>query len=64
VRSQAKATQIKDNFPGYGSDKLDFAYVQDIAQDGAFDEAVKSNPPFEAVVRVIFCSRSTGYEDN
>ena len=53
VRSQAKATQIKENFPGYGPDKLDFTFVQDIAQEGAFDEAVKSTPPFEAVVRSI-----------
>jgi hypothetical protein len=54
VRSQAKATQIKDNFSEYGSDKLDFAFVEDIAQDGAFDDAVKSNPPFEAVVCGLF----------
>lgn len=31
-------------------DKLDFAIVKDIAQKGAFDEAVKSDPPFEAVI--------------
>lgn len=50
VRSQAKADQIKEIFSGYGSDKLDFVFVKDIAIEGAFDEAVKSTTPFEAVV--------------
>ena len=31
-------------------DKLDFAIVEDIAKEGAFDDAVVSNPPFEAVI--------------
>ncbi|KAI4176357.1 MAG: hypothetical protein LQ343_001096 [Gyalolechia ehrenbergii] len=47
VRSEAKARMLKDTFPNYGKDKLDFVYVADIAQEGAFDEAVKSDPPFE-----------------
>ena len=31
-------------------DKLDFAIVEDIAKENAFDEAVKSDPPFEALI--------------
>jgi len=50
VRSEAKADQIKEIFSKYGSDKLDFVYVKDIATEGAFDKAVKSSPPFEAVI--------------
>jgi hypothetical protein len=50
VRSQAKADKIKEAFPDVGKDKLDFAIVEDIAVEGAFEDAVKSDPPFEAVV--------------
>ena len=50
VRSQAKADKLKSNHPSYGKDKLDFVLVEDIAQPDAFDRAVQSNPPFEAVV--------------
>jgi len=50
VRSQEKANKIKDAHAKYGQDKLDFAIVEDIAQEGAFDKAVVSNPPFEAVI--------------
>lgn len=50
MRSQSKADKIKEAHPKYGKDKLDFAIVEDIAQEGAFDQAIKSDPPFEAVV--------------
>ncbi|KAK7710413.1 Glycine-rich RNA-binding protein 2, mitochondrial [Botryosphaeria dothidea] len=50
VRSQDKANKIKEAHPSYGKDKLDFSIVEDIAQEGAFDQAVKSDPPFEAVI--------------
>lgn len=50
VRSEAKAQMLRDTFPNYGKDKLDFAIVPDIAEEGAFDEAVKSDPPFEWVI--------------
>lgn len=50
VRSQEKAEKIKKAHPKYASDKLDFAIVEDIAQEGAFDKAVISDPPFEAVI--------------
>jgi len=50
VRSQEKAQKIKDAHPKASKETLDFAIVEDIAKEGAFDEAVKSNPPFEAVI--------------
>jgi hypothetical protein len=50
VRSQEKADKIKEAYPDVGKDKLDFAIVEDIAVEGAFEDAVKSDPPFEAVV--------------
>lgn len=50
VRSQGKAEKIKEAYPDTPKDKLDFAFVEDIAKEGAFDEAVKSDPPFEVVI--------------
>jgi hypothetical protein len=50
VRSQEKADKIKQAHPSYGKDKLDFAIVEDIAQPDAFEKAVISDPPFEAVL--------------
>ncbi|GME49773.1 ketoreductase [Neofusicoccum parvum] len=50
VRSQEKADRIKAAHPNHGKDKLDFAIVPDIAQEGAFDAAVQSSPPIEAVI--------------
>lgn len=50
VRSQDKAKKIADNHAQYGPDKLSFAIVEDIAKEGAFDQAVLSDPPFETVI--------------
>lgn len=50
VRSQEKANKIKEAHPNVSKDKLDFAIVEDIAKKGAFNEAVISDPPFEAVI--------------
>lgn len=50
VRSQEKGENIKKHHPDAGIDQLDYVVVEDIAQKGAFDTAVKSNPPFEAVI--------------
>lgn len=50
VRSQEKADKIKQAHSSYGKDKLDFAIVEDIAKEGAFDKAVISDPPFDAVI--------------
>ncbi|KIW14268.1 hypothetical protein PV08_07050 [Exophiala spinifera] len=50
VRSPAKAEQIRAAYPSVGTDRLDFTIVEDIAQDDAFDDALTSTPPFEAVI--------------
>lgn len=50
VRSTEKANKIAESHKQFGKDKLDFALVEDIAQPGAFDKAVVSDPPFEAVI--------------
>jgi len=50
VRSQEKANTILAAHPDAPKSKLDCVIVEDIAQEGAFDTAVISDPPFEAVV--------------
>ncbi|CAO2647951.1 Nn.00g088730.m01.CDS01 [Neocucurbitaria sp. VM-36] len=51
VRTQEKADKIKAEYRSYvDKGQLDFAIVPDIAQEGAFDQAVISDPPFEAVL--------------
>ncbi|KIW16858.1 hypothetical protein PV08_04048 [Exophiala spinifera] len=50
VRSDEKGQKILNNHPGTPASKLSYVIVKDIAQETAFDEAVKSDPPFEAVL--------------
>lgn len=50
VRNQAKADEVRSVFPDYPSDRLGFVFVPDVGQPDAFDEAVKSEPHFEAVI--------------
>jgi nucleoside-diphosphate-sugar epimerase len=51
VRTQGKADKIKAAYKDHvEKGQLGFAIVPDIAQPTAFDEAVKSDPPFEAVI--------------
>lgn len=47
VRSTAKGQALVDIFKGQ---KVSYTIVKDIADPNAFDEAVKSDPPFDAVV--------------
>jgi nucleoside-diphosphate-sugar epimerase len=49
VRSQAKADQVAADFPNMTS-QLDFGIVPDITAPGAFNEVVKSSPPFDTVI--------------
>jgi hypothetical protein len=57
VRSASKTESIKKDYPQHGKETLDFVFVKDIAVEGAFDEAVQSDPPFEAVVSSdTYCS--------
>ncbi|KAF2280104.1 NADPH-dependent methylglyoxal reductase-like protein GRE2 [Westerdykella ornata] len=51
VRTQEKADKIRAAYKDYvEKGRLGFAIVPDIAKPDAFDEAVKSDPPFEAVL--------------
>ncbi|KAA8650544.1 hypothetical protein EYZ11_002101 [Aspergillus tanneri] len=50
VRSEVKGQKILDAHPTVPKEKLSYVIVKDVAAEGAFDEAVKSNPPFEYVL--------------
>ncbi|KAJ5604756.1 hypothetical protein N7510_009910 [Penicillium lagena] len=50
VRSEEKGKRIIDAHPDTPKEKLSYVVVKDVAKDGAFDEAVKSNPPFTYVL--------------
>lgn len=49
VRSQSKADGVRNDHPQAG-DSLDFAIVEDITTPNAFEEALQSIPPFDAVI--------------
>lgn len=50
VRSDEKGQLILDNHPHTPKSKLSYVIVEDISLPNAFDEAVTSDPPFEAVL--------------
>jgi nucleoside-diphosphate-sugar epimerase len=50
VRSTKKGAAVLDAFQGLSAKQLSFVIVQDMAAPGAFDDAVRSDPPFEAVL--------------
>jgi nucleoside-diphosphate-sugar epimerase len=50
VRSQSKVDSIKALFPNVPSSQLDYAIVPDITIPGAFDNALKSDSPFDVVM--------------
>ncbi|KAJ5924397.1 NAD(P)-binding protein [Penicillium verhagenii] len=50
VRSQQKAQAILQSHPDLQKDRLDCTIVEDIGQADAFDNAVVSEPPFDAVI--------------
>lgn len=49
VRSEEKAQKLLNAHPKYKG-KLDYVIVPELAQLGCFDEAVKSDPPFDAIL--------------
>lgn len=49
VRSKDKGEKLLAAHSEYKG-KLDYVIVPDIAQSGCFDEAVKSDPPFEGIL--------------
>ncbi|KAJ5502410.1 NAD-dependent epimerase/dehydratase [Penicillium fimorum] len=50
VRSEEKGKRIIEAHPDVSKEKLSYVIVKDVAKDGAFDEAVKSSPPFDYVL--------------
>ena len=50
ARSDDKAQKILSHHSGLPKHQLDYVIVKDIAQEGAFEDAVQSDPPFEAVL--------------
>ncbi|KAL4987277.1 hypothetical protein BDW68DRAFT_161434 [Aspergillus falconensis] len=50
VRSEEKGEKILAAHPNTPKEKLSYVIVKDVAQDGAFDEAVKSDPPFDYIL--------------
>lgn len=57
VRSPPKAESLKKLFATYG-DRLEFSYVTDIINDGAFDQALKGD-----IEGVIHCASPLPIED-
>lgn len=50
VRSEEKGEKILENHKDIPTRKLSYVIVEDIAKDRAFDDAVVSDPPFDAVI--------------
>ncbi|KAK5081954.1 methylglyoxal reductase (NADPH-dependent) gre2 [Lithohypha guttulata] len=50
ARTASKADHILQNHQNIPKDRLSYVIVEDIAKENAFDEAVKSDPPFDAVL--------------
>jgi nucleoside-diphosphate-sugar epimerase len=50
VRSDEKGDAILKNHPKASKDQLSYCIVKDIAKENAFDDAVISDPPFDAVL--------------
>ncbi|PWY70074.1 ketoreductase [Aspergillus eucalypticola CBS 122712] len=50
VRSEEKGQRILEAHPNTPKEKLSYVIVKDVAAEGAFDEAVKSDPPFDYVL--------------
>jgi nucleoside-diphosphate-sugar epimerase len=50
VRSREKGEKILEAHPSESKDSLSYVIVPDMSIEGAFDEAVQSSPPFEAVI--------------
>ena len=49
TRTQAKADKLRRRYAQHGKDHFDVVIVEDIAKEAAFDQAVVSTPPFDAV---------------
>ena len=63
VRSQSKADQVRHDNPTAGAN-LDFGVVPDLTTPGAYDEVIKTDPPFDAVVHTASPFLYKAVEDN
>lgn len=50
VRSEDKGQALKKSFPNAKKGQLDYVIVKDVAVEGAFENVIKSDPPFEIVI--------------
>ncbi|OIW25712.1 NAD(P)-binding protein [Coniochaeta ligniaria NRRL 30616] len=50
VRSEEKGQRIVDTYQGAAKENVSYVVVEDITKEGAFDAAVKSQPPFDYVI--------------
>lgn len=50
VRSAEKGRKVLDNHMGTAASQLSYVVVKDIAEETAFDEALQTVPPFDAVL--------------
>lgn len=50
VRSEDKGRALKKSFPNAKEGQLDYVIVKDVAVEGAFENVIKSEPPFEIVI--------------
>ncbi|KAH8799823.1 hypothetical protein F5884DRAFT_117849 [Xylogone sp. PMI_703] len=50
VRSEDKGRKILAAYPRVTRDQLSYVIVRDIVEEGAFDNAVKTEPPFQFVI--------------
>ena len=59
VRSEDKGRALKKAFPNAKEGQLDYVIVKDVAVEGAFENVIKSDPPFEIVIHT-----SSPFHDN
>ena len=52
MRSEAKADDVR-KVHHVPREKLDFVIVKDITSDGAFDQVIQSDPPFEVEITLL-----------
>lgn len=50
VRTEEKGQVLKKSFSNAKKGQLDYVVVKDVAVEGAFDNVIKSDPPFEIVI--------------
>ncbi|CCL99694.1 uncharacterized protein FIBRA_01715 [Fibroporia radiculosa] len=55
VRSESKTEHLRNTFASYG-DKLEFAVVEDITKEGAFDDAVKGVDAIEHTASPVYAT--------